>query len=112
MPIRALLVVFLLAAAAGCESDAERRLRWENERLDRERVAWAAPCSDESVLLATTAGSPSEFRCPNREHRMQVQPMTVASKEEAAALVFCRCERAQSAKAGQSLSSEATTAPM
>ena len=51
------------------------------------------PCKDESMLLATTSGSPSYFACPNRLHEMQVQVATHPSNEEAAALVFCKCRR-------------------
>lgn len=52
-----------------------------------------SPCQDESQLLATTSGSPSKMKCPNRFHRMRVEVATHPSNEEAAALVFCRCFR-------------------
>jgi hypothetical protein len=74
----------------GCDGESE----WEKQ----ERLAWSAPCKDEATLLATTAGSPSVKKCPNRLHVMQVQVATQASNEEAAALVFCRCERGDAGK--------------
>jgi hypothetical protein len=65
------------------------------------REAWVEPCRDQSTLLATTAGSPSSFECPNRQHRMRVQVATTPTNEEAAALVVCECvtpkERAEGA---------------
>jgi hypothetical protein len=90
--VRALLVIqFLEASAAlalGCESEEGRQ-----RRLDRE--AWEEPCHDEAKLLATTAGSPSDFKCPNKNHRMEVQVATHPSNEEAAAAVLCRCLHAR-----------------
>lgn len=65
-------------------------------RLDREkREAWVAPCQDTSVLLATTAGSPNQYTCPNQNHRMRVQVSTEPTNEEAAALVICECTKPQ-----------------
>jgi hypothetical protein len=81
-PLPALILALALATAA-CDPPET-----EEQRAAR---AWAEPCHDESTLLATTAGSPDHFRCPNRRHRMQVQVATTGSNEEAAALVFCRC---------------------
>lgn len=51
-------------------------------------------CYDSSQLLATTAGSPSYMTCRHVDHRMRVQVVTVPSNEEAAAVVFCECQRA------------------
>lgn len=59
----------------------------------RRQIDWAEPCHDEAFLLATTAGSPERAECSNRLHRMHVQVATHPSNEEAAALVFCECER-------------------
>jgi hypothetical protein len=60
-----------------------------NKRRQRE---WTEPCHDDSVLLRTN-GAPVSHECANRLHRMRVQVATGPSKEEAAALVFCECER-------------------
>ena len=80
------LVILFLLALPGCEdTDAI------NARIDRE--IYEGPCHDESSLLATTGGSPSHCKCPNKLHRMHVQVATHPSNEEAAALVFCQCER-------------------
>lgn len=65
-----------------------------DERVARERAGrWTEPCHDQSSLLATTAGSPDNFECPNKLHRMRVQVASKATNEEAAALVFCECQR-------------------
>ena len=62
------------------------------QQLARQRNAeWTEPCRDQGVLLATTAGSPSRFECPNRLHKMRVQVATTPTHEEAAALVVCEC---------------------
>lgn len=64
----------------------------------REREEWDGPCRDETWLLATTAGSPSSMKCTNNKlHRMSVEVATHPSNEEAAAVVFCKCEREQDA---------------
>ncbi len=68
------------------QRDAEAR-RQEAEEI------WSGKCRDESWLLATTAGSPDRAVCPNRLQRMRVQVATHPSNEEAAALVFCECQR-------------------
>ena len=65
----------------------------ERQRRDEIKERREGPCKDESMLLATTSGSPSYFACPNRLHEMQVQVATHPSNEEAAALVFCKCRR-------------------
>lgn len=77
-PLLALMV-------AGCDNgeDAQKH----------QRGVWEGPCHDESWLLATTSGSPSSAKCPNKNHRMRVQVASMASQEEAAALVFCECQR-------------------
>ncbi len=77
-------IVFLMALGA---CDPNKEYREERQR------AWEGPCADVSSLLATTSGSPNEFKCPNRLHHMRVQVATSPSNEEAAALVFCECER-------------------
>lgn len=51
------------------------------------------PCRDRAILLATTSGSPDEMICWHRLHRIRAQVVTQASKEEAAALVLCECDR-------------------
>jgi hypothetical protein len=88
MPALRLLVVLLVA---GC--DLIEPNREENERKRHDLEAWVAPCSDYAVLLATTAGSPNDHVCTNKDHRMRVQVATTKSNEEAAALVFCECVR-------------------
>ena len=83
--------LFFVGLLAGC-GDFDRR---EKDKLEAEKQAerdWNGPCRDQSTLLATTAGSPSTFICSNKQHRMQVQIATHPSNEEAAALVFCKCE--------------------
>jgi hypothetical protein len=79
-----ILIMWLTACKYESQEQADAR---------RAHEAWIGPCSDNSVLLATTSGSPSQFTCPNREHRMRVQVATNSSNEEAAALVFCECRR-------------------
>lgn len=90
--VRALLVVqFLEASAAlaiGCESQDGYARRMERE-------AWEEPCHDEVKLLATTAGSPDVFKCPNKNHRLEVQVATQPSNEEVGAIALCRCLRAR-----------------
>ena len=73
-------------------------LRWCDEDNARQAAAakdaaWNAPCADKATLLATTAGSPDASACTNKRHRMRVQVASVASKGEAAAVVFCECQR-------------------
>ena len=81
------MVAFLVALSACDGLDPEDRRR-NQEAIERE-----LPCQDESSLLATTAASPNGFKCPNRDHVMRVEWKTLASNEEAAALVFCECKR-------------------
>lgn len=84
------LALFLLAGCYHGSCDFDRSLEIEDKR----QMAWRSnDCQDESVLVATTAGSPNGFTCPNHLHRMQVQVATHPSNEEAAALVFCQCQR-------------------
>jgi hypothetical protein len=86
------LVVFLMFAACnradGCGPETQEHAdkRWAQEK-------WEAPCSDEATLLASTAGSPDHFKCPNKNHVMRVQVSTTPSHEEIGALVFCECAR-------------------
>lgn len=88
--LKTLPVLLPLLALAGCDDP--------NERYERRR--WEEPCRDESWLLATTSGSPSGATCLNKNHRMRVQVASVASPEEAAALVFCECQRPDPSPAG------------
>lgn len=75
---------------AGC--DGHETSREAHER--REREAWESDdCADSATLLATTSGAPDSDTCTNKHHRMRVQVATHPSNEEAAALVFCECER-------------------
>jgi hypothetical protein len=77
----------VLLLVVGCaESEKNRHRQYERE-------IWEGPCHDESRLLATTAGSPDAMRCSNNLHVMQVHVTSLATKEEAAALVFCKCQR-------------------
>jgi hypothetical protein len=80
------VVVGLLS---GCSADDSYEERQERRGLRVRNY----PCRDQSVLLATTAGSPNEFTCPNRLHKMRVQVVTTSSNEEVAALVFCECQK-------------------
>jgi len=80
-----LVLLLAVATTSGCdESPDEYAARLKLETL-------TGPCHDESWLLATTGGSPSNASCSNRYHRMRVQVATHPSNEEAAALVFCEC---------------------
>ena len=49
-------------------------------------------CQDSATLLATTAGSPDNYTCPNKHHKMRVESVTKAG-EEIGATVFCECVR-------------------
>lgn len=87
--VKVRVAVAVALALLGCDKES---IEDRAARLDRE--AWQSDdCADVSTLLATTTGSPSEFKCPNHRHRMRVQVATHPSNEEAAALVFCECER-------------------
>jgi outer membrane biosynthesis protein TonB len=81
------LVLLLLLTACGVEDDAARQREVQRQK------EWNEPCHDQSVLLATTAGSPNSLECPNKLHKMHVQVQTTKSNEEAAALVFCECQK-------------------
>lgn len=87
---RGVLVLALLSplfvGADGCDDQETQQRRWEENR-------WEAPCRDSSTLLATTTGSPNSITCPNKHHRLRVQPVTVAAREEIGALAFCECVR-------------------
>lgn len=78
---------FSLSACEDPQRAADARAKQLRDR------AWEEPCHDASRLLATTSGSPDDFECPNKHHRMRVTVATKATNEEAAALVFCECER-------------------
>lgn len=92
--IKAVWIVLFLPAI-GCVSSNPGECLGDSEsaELCRRKRDLDLPCQDESSLLATTTGSPSHLRCPNRMHRMRVQVATSSSREEAAALVFCECTR-------------------
>lgn len=98
---RELVAVTIFVFCYGCDHDAEQR-KIDARNRERERLEREGPCFDESTLLATTTGSPSSYKCPNRKHRMHVQVATHPSNEEAAALVFCECERTPAPKDGGS----------
>lgn len=73
-------------------------LRWSdntNARLlqNQKDATWNGPCADTSTLLATTTGSPSMAVFTNKKQKMRVQIANVASPEEAAAVVFCECQK-------------------
>ncbi len=84
--MRAVQALLWLSLLLGCESP---RTQYEREK----REAWHGPCADVSTLLATTAGSPNGFTCPNKRHQMRVEVASTGTPEEAAALVFCECRR-------------------
>jgi hypothetical protein len=90
--MKQLLIASLVALAlAGCDyltGESNRR-----ERVLRNKENWEKPCSDEAILLATTAGSPNEARCSNREHRMRIQVVTTQANEEIGSIAFCECQR-------------------
>lgn len=86
-------LLFCTGAASGCDVD--------NAVEQQRREAWEGRCRDTSTLLATTAGSPSEYTCRNRLHRMRVQVASAPAHEEFGALVFCQCIRDGEADAGQ-----------
>jgi hypothetical protein len=90
--VKALLLLALVSACnmPSQEQEQERERRRQQELRDRE---WNEPCHDISSLLATTTGSPDYLECPNKRHHMRVTVATKATNEEAAALVFCECER-------------------
>jgi hypothetical protein len=83
-------IVLFASLVTGCLDDIESA----EARRARE---WSEPCHDASRLIATTAGSMSDFECSNKRHRMRVQVATHPSNEEAAALVFCECDRGEAA---------------
>ncbi len=96
---RELVAVTIFMFCYGCDQEDEHR-RHEAEKREQERREREGPCSDQATLLATTTGSPSYYTCPNRRHRMHVQVATHPSNEEAAALVFCECDRTPAPKDG------------
>lgn len=79
----------LLMMLTSCENLYDLENAGANRRRQRE---WTEACHDDSVLLRTN-GAPASHECANRLHRMRVQLATGPSKGEAAALVFCECER-------------------
>lgn len=93
--LSALAVTYAIAACNSegtvLEGDEHMSRRISNEK-------WNAPCVDESTLIATTTGSPNNFKCWNKHHRMHVQVTTTSSHEEIGALVFCECERETDAR--------------
>lgn len=87
--MKALAVLLLLALGCG------KVKTYREQMLETREYDWNEPCHDEARLLATTSGSPDDFECPNKLHRMRVQVASKATNEEAAALVFCECQRAE-----------------
>ena len=79
-----IFLIVCVCASVGCESVEDS---WKRQKQE----AWEEPCHDTSTLLATTAGSPNAFACPNKHHKMHVQISTTSSNEEVGALVFCEC---------------------
>ncbi len=85
-----------VALAYGC--DAMNRWGERNQRQEKARVeaaaeeTWNGHCHDESMLLATTSGSPDYKNCPHRLHRMHYEAVTKAG-EEIGALITCICQR-------------------
>lgn len=93
-----LSAIFTTALGLNCAASALLAIGCEDPNGEvavarRAAQKWNAPCADESVLLATTSGSPSTHKCSNKLHRMHVQVATHPSNEEAAALVFCECPK-------------------
>lgn len=80
------ICLLVAVSAIACETEEQAALR-------KMREEWEAPCLDKTVLVATTAGSPNFATCTNKFHRMLVETASEPSKEEFAAVVFCRCER-------------------
>ena len=80
------IALAVLISACDTETDAQLAARWDREE-------WNGRCRDEATLVATTSGSPSSTRCPNRLHRMRVQVASSPSNEEFGAVVFCECTR-------------------
>jgi hypothetical protein len=78
------LAVLLAAMSWGCDDAFP-------DFAKAEKAQWDGPCADEAVLLATTADSPSKFRCWNKHHRMRVDDVTKSTTEHPAALIFCEC---------------------
>lgn len=76
--------------AAGIDRGEQKQKRESSEKAHE---LWEGPCKDESVLVATTTGSPNSFQCWNKHHRMRVEVATKSTNEEAAAIVFCECDR-------------------
>lgn len=89
--MRKTAIIFLTIVTFACHTN-EETLEQQAARRQRQEK-WTEPCRDQSALLATTAGSPDTFECPNRLHKMKVQVATAPSHEEAAALVFCECQK-------------------
>lgn len=91
----AIAVVACVGVVLGIVYAAHRNSVREEQEAERAKIErYEGACKDTSWLLATTSGSPSEATCPNKRHHMRVQVATAPSNEEAAALVFCECERA------------------
>ena len=96
-----LLVVLCLLGVGGfafvlhsCELHQEAmQAKYDKEREEYVKNEWEGNCHDEAMLLATTVGSPDEFKCPNKLHHMrfEVQPKA-KSGEEIGVLVVCECE--------------------
>jgi len=71
----------------GCEYKTDQQIQEEYEQK-----LYNGPCSDTSAIIATTVGSPSQFQCPNKHHKMHIQIASAPSKEEFGAVAFCECQ--------------------
>lgn len=76
-------------ASVSCDNGPSPAAR-EQLRKDKE---WNEPCASESVLVATTTGSPNSFKCTNKHHVMRVQVTTTKTNEEVGAIIFCECAK-------------------
>jgi hypothetical protein len=86
-------IVFVTTLLFGCEKDlCGNYIAWEQyeHAICEKKVKFNEPCLDTSTLVATTAGSPNQFSCSNKLHRMKVETKVIAG-EEIGALVFCQC---------------------
>lgn len=84
------LLCLLCLPLLGCDQEEKRLDRRIEKGKQRELRAWDENCKDGAALLATSPGSPHEFMCLNKRHRIDVQPVTVAD-QTVAALIVCRC---------------------
>jgi hypothetical protein len=90
MRIAAMLLMVALMTAGCEERERAQRALFAKERAEELEAERNAPCRDSARLIATTTGSPDDMVCPNKLHRIEVQPATLAG-EEIGATVTCRC---------------------